>query len=260
MHHGHYGPLTPGSSLAPSFPYCPCGPGASGIPGIPGMPFNSGILENPWAKVDFWREKINTDWLEQQPQENNKKKPVHKSREISYNGDIWNKLEILLIFPFFDLSTISTIILFHTHCFQLVCDTALFTISPFSPLDPCSPFTPLIPGGPLLPRDPSSPLSPFIPITPVEPFNLVMHLSGLINGAKWPLISFFSSCFHHPSRYLDTRPFLSSRKYWSCWHNSGNHTEKTFRISLKRRILLCRNILRIFWPSFIKIRKIYIHY
>ena len=60
--------------------------------------------------------------------------------------------------------------LFHTHCFQLVCDTALFTISPFSPLDPCSPFTPLIPGGPLLPRDPSSPLFPFIPIIPGAPF------------------------------------------------------------------------------------------
>ena len=151
MHHGYYGPLTPGSSLAPSFPYCPCGPGASGIPGISGMPFNPGILENPWAKVDFWREKINTDWLEQQPQENNKKTPVNKSREISYNGDIWNKLEILLIFPFFDLFTIPTIILFHTHCFQLVCDTAL-------------------PGGPLLPRDLSWSLSSFIPIIPGAPF------------------------------------------------------------------------------------------
>ena len=90
--------------------------------------------------------------------------------------------------------------------------------------------------------------------------NLVMHLSGLTNGAKWPLISFFSSCSHHPSRYLDIRLFLSSRKYWSCWHNSENHTEETFWISLKRRILLCRDIWRIFWPSFIKIRKIYIHY
>ena len=120
--------------------------------------------------MDFWREKINTDWLEQQPQENNRKTPVQKSREISYNGDTGNKLEILLIFPFFDLSTISTIILFHTHCFQLVCDTALFTISPFSPLDPYSLFTPLIPGGPLLPRDPSWSLSSFIPIIPGAPF------------------------------------------------------------------------------------------
>ena len=177
MHHGYYGPLTPGSSLAPSFPYCPCDIGASGIPGIPGMPFNPGILENPWAKVDFWREKINTDWLEQQPQENNKKTPVHKSREISYNGNIGNKLEILLIFPFpFDfpffpflsLSVLSSF--FHTHYFQLVCDTALFTISPFSPLDPYSLFTPLIPGGSLLPRDPSWPLSYFIPIFPGAPF------------------------------------------------------------------------------------------
>ena len=170
MHHGYYGPLTPGSSLAPSFPYCPCGPGASGIPGISGMPFNPGILENPWAKVDFWREKINTDWLEQQPQENNKKTPVHKSREISYNGNIGNKLEILLIFPFFDLSTICTIILFPHTLFPVGLWHCTIHDFSFSPLDPYSLFTPLIPGGSLLPRDPSWPLSYFIPIIPGATF------------------------------------------------------------------------------------------
>ena len=250
MHHGHYGPLTPGSPLAPSFPYCPCDPGASGIPCIPGMPFNPGILENPWAKVDFWREKINTDWLEQQPQENNKKKPVHKSREISYNGDIGNKLEILLIFPFFDLSTISTIILFHTHCFQLVCDTALFTISPFSPLDPYSLFTPLIPDGPLLPRDPSWSLSSFIPIIPGAPF---------LPSDPWFLFSLLIPVIPHgtltpsfPSAPQEIIKLLSS--------SSGNDTGRIFQISLKHRTILCINIWRIFWPSFIKIRKNYLHY
>ena len=199
MHHGYYGPLTPGSSLAPSFPYCPCGPGASGIPGISGMPFNPGILENPWAKVDFWREKINTDWLEQQPQENNKKTPVHKSREISYNGNIGNKLEILLIFPFFDLSTICTIILFpHTlfpvglwHCtiydFPFLSFRSLLS---FHTLDSWR-FTAA-----------TWPFMTFI--------LFYSHLSRSTIFTEWPLISFFSSYSRRPSRYLDTKLSLSS--------------------------------------------------
>ena len=97
-----------------------------------------------------------------------------------------------LIFP---LSLPS--LFFHTHCFQLVCDTALFTISPFSPLDPCSPFTPLIPGGPLLPRDPSSSLNPFTPIIPgalflpsdpgfpFSPLAPVVPLGPLTQGSPW---------------------------------------------------------------------------
>ena len=123
--------------------------------------------------------------------------------------------------------------------------SALFMISSFSPLDPCSPFTPLIPGDPLLPRDPSSPLSPFIPIIPVEPFNIVMRLSGLtikaFNGAKWHLISFFSSCSRHPSRYLETRLFLSSLENTQVVDIVREITrKKIIRISLKRPILPCR--------------------
>ena len=89
--------------------------------------------------------------------------------------------------------------------------------------------------------------------------NLVMHLSGLTNGAKWPLISFFSSCSHHPSRYLDIRLFLSSRKYWSCWHNSGNHTEKNILNFIKASHPSLQKYLFLKY-SFIKIRKIYIRY
>ena len=154
MHPGHYGPLTPGSPLAPSFPFCLCSPGASGIPGIPGMPFDPGILGKPTAKkIDFWKEEkyILIGWEKKQEH----KIKLYWCRELSYNDNIENKLKIFLIFPDFDLSTVLIMISFpHTQCFQLVCDTALFTISPFSPLDPCSLFTPLIPGGPLLPRDP----------------------------------------------------------------------------------------------------------
>ena len=139
--------------------------------------------------------------------------------------------------------------------------SALFTISPFSPLDPCSPFTPLIHGDPLLPHDPSWPLSPFIPIIPVEPFNVVMRLSGLtikaFNSAKCHLISFFSSCSRHPSRYLDTRLFLSSLENTQVVDIVREITRK---INYSDFIKASYPSLQMFWPSFIKIRKRYIHY
>ena len=59
--------------------------------------------------------------------------------------------------------------------------------------------------------------------------NLVMHLSGLINGAKWPLISFFSSCSHHPSRHLDIGLFLSSPHHIQVF----NLKIRSFRSSFK---------------------------
>ena len=88
---------------------------------------------------------------------------------------------ITFIFP---LSVLSSF--FHTHCFQLVCGTALAGLAaplapfcPFSPLlpwfptSPRSPFMPILPGAPLFPRGPSGPLSPFGPSIPSAPLSPV---------------------------------------------------------------------------------------
>ena len=78
------------------------------------MPCDPGILRKPRAKNRFLdRRKIYTDWVGKKKQEHKIK--LYWCRELSYNGNIENKLKIFLIFPDFDLSTVVIMISFpHT--------------------------------------------------------------------------------------------------------------------------------------------------
>ena len=76
--------------------------------------------------------------------------------------------------------------------------------------------------------------------------NLVMHLSGLTNGAKWPLVSFFSLLvliIPHSTLTSGSSLALENTEVVDIIREITR--KKTFWISLKRRILLCRNIC--FW-------------
>ena len=69
--------------------------------------------------------------------------------------------------------SLSSLILFQTHCFQLAAEigpaAAASPFSPASPLVPGLPLPPLAPLGPIFPGDPTSPWEPFTPSAPGQP-------------------------------------------------------------------------------------------